>query len=381
MKTWIALFLAVAMALSLCACGGDKTTPDSTAPGESTPNSSAPDNSKPDDEQKDQNVTVSLLTEITVTEKNADTSTDTIKVTLEYDEDYNIIGAKNYFNGMLSMSTTYNKDVNKPLLEQEYDENGQKTYRQEFTYDTNGNRLTNYAYDAEGNIRWGYENTYNADGSVLTEKCFDSGNLVSEFLYTYDTDGKLEYQVAIWEDGSQDWSRFTYDEHGNKLTETTGCDDNLLYENTYENTYENGKLVEVKAYQDGDLSNHTRYDADGHVVLSVSYYAGSEISREENVYENGRLIRSTAHSGTEETYHLEDTYDAAGRLIERRVKYFATEEETQTYLYNDAGILIGMNSREGDTQISQHTITYESVTVSKALAEKIENIIHTLGII
>lgn len=381
MKKWIALFLAVILTLSLCACGGNETSPDSTAPGDSTPNSTAPDTGKPDDEQKDENVTASLLTEITVAEKNADGGTDTIKVTLEYDENYNIIGAKNYFNGKLTTSAVYNKDVNQPLLEQEYDDNGEKTFRQENTYDAKGNRLTNYAYDAEGNVRWGYEYTYNADGNVLTEKCFEGGALVSDFRYTYDADGRLEYLVAIWEDGSQDWSRFTYDEHGNKLTESTGCDDNWLYENTYENTYENGKLMEVKSYQDGDLSNHTRYDADGHVVLSVSYYAGSEISREENVYENGRLVRSTAHSGTEETYHLVDTYDAAGRLIERRIKYFATEEETRTYLYNDAGILIGINSREGDTQLSEHTMTYESVTVSGEQAEKIENIIHTLGII
>lgn len=387
MKKLIAIALSAVLALSLCACAGNG----GILGGEK--------------EEESKKVTASLLTELVMIEKNSDGDNDTMKAVLEYDEDYNIIGAKTYQNDTLLMEATYDKDMNKPLVQQEYDEDGSKTNHREYTYDDDGNELTNYYYDEDGEINWGYEYTYDADGNILTEKVYGEEGLESEVTYTYDADGNmltwtqsdgdrtvytynadglLEKEVSYYYDGEPgSWVTYTYDDHGNKLTQTNGygADENTSTTSyTYENTYDGDKLVEVKEYCEGELTSHSKYDADGNQILSVSYWSGEETYRTETTYENGKVSKEATYSSGDLTYCQENTYNANGKLTERNITYSDGETMRQVYTYNDSGDLASMKSYDGDELDGEYTLTYETVTVSKDVAKKIAAITAMLGI-
>lgn len=336
MKKIIAIALSAVLALSLCACAGNG----GILGGEK--------------EEESKKVTASLLTEIVMTEKNSDGDNDTMKAVLEYDEDYNIIGAKIYQNDTLLMEATYDKDMNKPLVQQEYDEDGDKSGRWEYTYD--------------------------ADGNVLTEKHYSGDELQGEYRYTYNADGKVETEISILGDGDESWTKYTYDEHGNVLTEKSGSGEEEYSSSTYENTYDGSKLTEVKVYSNGELSEHTKYDADGNEIWYASYYNGTETNRAEYTYENSKLVKLVRYSAGEEIYKQLNTYNADGKLTERSITYSDGEIFRQVYTYNETGDVTGMKAYDGDELSGEYTLTYESVTVSKETAKKIAAVVSMLGI-
>lgn len=333
MKKWIALTLSVILVLSLCACGdiGSKCP--------------APE---------DENVTVPLLTKANITNIYEDEEEKAESV-LEYDQNYNLIGNKTYQDGKLVNEITYDKDPYRPLVDQDYDEDGNKSERREYTYDKDGNQLSYTKYNEDGEVDWKYVYTYDEDGNMLTEQSY--------------TDDEMDYEIT-----------YTYDEHGNLLTERNenGEED---WENTYENTYENGKLTEVKAYCDGTLSGVTQYDSDGNEILSIRYFDEEEESRAEYTYENGKLVTSVDYWYGEESSRCEYTYDEDGKLIQEYACYNGSYEHKLTLTYNDNGNLVSMSRYSDGELVSEITLTYESVTVSKDIAKKIEKLISILGML
>jgi YD repeat-containing protein len=139
----------------------------------------------------------------------------------------------------------------------------------------------------------------------------------------------------------------------------------------YQNTYDKGKLTEVKAYRDGKLNSYSEYDADGNEILSISYHTdnGEEAFRCEYTYENGKLMAKVFyHEG--EPYREEYTYNAAGKLTE-----YKWGDNRHVITYDEAGNPIGIKCYENDELRSEYTLTYENVTVSKEMAEKLETVV------
>lgn len=356
MKKWIVLSLALIMALSLCACGKDT-------------------GGKKDDENRDEKVNASLFTEVLMSEKNSDGGTDTMKGIIEYDDEYNIIGTKTYTNDKLVYEVIYDKDPDKPLLNKSYDEDGNCTDKTEYTYDADGNCLectSTYEYDGQ-TVTSKHVNTYDANRNILTEKSYKNGKLNYECHYTYTADGNMEKQT-YFEDGVESAVyTYTYDEQGNVLTEK--LDGPLSgYVNTYENTYENGKLVEVKAYEDGVMFRMTKYDSEGNEILDISYDqdSGEEWTRMESAYENGKLIKEVEYYEGEEQCVSFYSYNAAGKLTERSYTYTGSDPQRRVYTYNENGDLVGLKAYMGDEMISEYTMTYESVSVSEEVAKRIQ---------
>jgi YD repeat-containing protein len=383
MKKWLAFALALVMLFSLCGCpktDDPKATDNST---ESTANnatdpttSTDPTNNNGDENtDKEEKVTVSLLNKVVFKDIYDDEYTTTEKVP-EYDENYNLIGVKTYRDGVLYSETTYDKDPSRPLVEQlveqDFTEDGIE-YRKEYTYDKNGNELTYTEYDDEGEILWQSTKTYDKDGNLLTEVdpyrekhyTYDaSGNKLSrddfyegewecKWLYTYTEDGKPESSIY---NSNDSWSVSTYDYYGNILEITQGFGDELTGDETttyYHNVYDNDTLVEVNVYQDDVLIGHRQYDSAGNETLYITYYVdGTEQSRDEHAYdENGKLIRSFS------------SYADGDLMI--------WEFET-IFTYNDNGDLIDISGYYYDELDSQSTLTYETITVPKEQAEKIE---------
>ena len=363
MKKLIAMLLALVMILSLCACDKKNST-------------------------EEELETAYLLTEISATQTDSEGKTHSMRGTVEYDDDYNVIGTKTYEDGKLSMETTYDKDMDKPLVEQEYDEDGKKTDRTEYTYDANGNRLErsgSYSYDGK-TTTFKEVCTYDANGNQLTEKSYSNGELEYEYTYTYTAFNKVATQIRRDNDGDETHSTYTYDEHENVIsckTERKFADrDSYSYEEIYENTYEGDKLVEVKCYNDGTLEEYTKYDANGNEILRVYYFGddGEESSRYETIYDaNGNVLRRI-EKWDEESNITTYTYNSKGNCIEAVETYGDEEKSRITYSYDDNGNCTGLKMvRDGNVQL-EYTATYKEVKVSKEAAEKIAAFTKKVGI-
>ena len=349
MKKWIALTLSVILALGLCACGDN------------------------DDGEKAENkkVTVSLLTEIVMVSEGD----DAMKAVLEYDEDYNLIGNKTYRDGELYMEVTYNKDISKPLIQQEYDEDGEKASRWEYTYDEDGSTLSHFRYDEDGEKQYGYTYTYDKDGNKLTEKYYDPDGLVSTYTYTYNEDGKVLTFVTTWPDNDDvHFREYTYNQQGDLVTEAHGYDDQVTGTTTYDHLYTGGKLVESTGYQDGEKFQMIQYDKDGNMTLKCEYADGDESTRTEYSYKNGKRTQQVYYSEGEEISRYLYTFNDDGNLTEQVSYYEGKELYKFTYAYDDSGNVVGMSNYNDGELSGEYTMTYESVTVSKETAKKIEKI-------
>ena len=363
MKKLIAMLLALVMILSLCACDKKNST-------------------------EEELETAYLLTEIGATQKDSEGKTHTMKATMKYDDDYNVIGTKTYEDGKLSMEITYDKDMDKPLVAQEYDEDGKKTDRTEYTYDANGNLLErsgNRNYNGK-NSTFKYIFTYDANSNMLTEKNYSNGKLENEFIYTYTAFNKVATEILRYSYGEEVHCTYTYDQHENKISETrTWQYDNgetRSTQTTYENTYDGDKLAEVKTYEDGKLESWEKYDANGNETLRVYYYGddGEESSRYETIYDaNGKVLKRI-EKWDEKSNITTYTYNSKGNCIEAVETYGDEEKSRITYSYDDNGNCTGLKMvRDGNVQL-EYTVTYKEVKVSKEAAEKIVAVTKKVGI-
>jgi YD repeat-containing protein len=271
-------------------------------------------------------------------------------------------------------------------VELTYDDNGEIIDPTENTYDEKGNCVEKIsAYTVDGKtVTLKRISTYDANGNVLTEASYEDGKLNYEQRYTYTADGKLARESYINSDGLEEsYTENTYDEQGNLLSVKV---DGMLsgsYE-TYENIYENGKLAEVKVYdqweQEGKLTRLVRYDAQGNITLRVGYDNGEEWSRTEYTYENGKLLKVVDYDDGEERYVELYTYNAAGKLTERSRSVTDGESQRSVYRYDEAGNITGFKRYEGDEVKADYTLTYETVTVSEAVAEQLRALVGSLAL-
>lgn len=361
MKKWIALCLAVIMALSLCACADSGKTEEK-------------DEAKEGDGEKVGIATTGKLTEMVILDDDGDTRH---KYTFSYDDNHNIIGEKLYEYGVLYIEKTYNKDIDKPLQEVIY-EGGKVQFQAEYSYDANGNCLEEKSTLFNGEARISRTiKTYDANGNVLTEKEYEGDELFCDYTYTYTATGKMATKVEVrYEENTEHYNTaFAYDEHDNLLSRTTVSNYGTSTD-TYENTYdENGKLVEVQVYNDGTLKTYKKYDTDGNLLVKSRYdYEGNEDNRIVYTYENGNLVKEVSYSGDEECTVEVRTYNAEGNLIELSYTDLSGTW-CKVYTYNQNGAVTGTKLYRNDELYEECFLIYENVTVSKETAEKMEEVI------
>lgn len=275
-----------------------------------------------------------------------------MKTVVEYDDAYNIIGAKMYMENKLYSEIILDAATTRPLSEKDYDEDGNVEYITSYTYDANGNELSNIRKDKDGNLIWSNTYTYTAEGWVATE----------EWSYG---------------DGEADWTKYTYDSHGNKISEKSGNGEEIWNEYTYENTYSGDKLTEVKSYRDGVLQELYCYDADGNPVLEIGYAEdGEEHYRSEKTYENGKLVLAVSRWSEDEGNRQEFIYNDAGELTEVRYTSFYEDEssESKTLITYDNGMAVNVKLYENGELEGEYFYNYKNEDISKEQAEKLAKI-------
>jgi len=165
-------------------------------------------------------------------------------------------------------------------------------YKDEFTYDSNGNNTqgNEYYWDGSQWVNYGkYEYTYDSNGNLTQEIDYylDASQWVNgwKYEYTYDTNGKLTQEIDYSWDGSQwvnEWkAEYTYNTNGNLTQEIEYYWDAsqwviyLKYEYTYDT---NGKLTqEIDYYWDGSQwvinggKYEYTYDTNGNLTQEIDY--------------------------------------------------------------------------------------------------------------
>lgn len=361
MKKWSALFLAMVMTLSLCACGKDgsghatdapttaptvpaKPTDPTYDPGSNGP--SKPENSGNDGPATPQTGNFNLLTEFVICYYDGDEREEE-KMELVYDEDYCLIGIKGYENGKLTGEMTFDKETGKMLTQVQYNADGGVDGTGVYTYDEKGNELSYVTTLSDGSKDFYRERTYTAEGW-------------------------LESSTYGWGEQSPCYREvYTYDDYGNKLTQLLYIDDACHSEITYENSYEDGKLRQIKTWQNGMLAWGESYDADGNLIAEDSYNDQGEVfSTTAYTYENGKLMLRSISSDGVESSRQEYTYNEAGQLVE--VCHF-DEGHTHgrdVYAYKN-GVLVNVKLYDHTELEGEYTLSYQRAEVSEELSEKL----------
>lgn len=218
----------------------------------------------------------------------------------------------------------------------------------EYKYDSEGRLISSNNYDIEyypdGQIKQiEYElgdllaqNEYAFDGSLVCTKLINSeGRMVYRDEYTYDAAGNATICVGYSADGTAktQWER-TFDEKGNETSikvYTWAGETAFRRVSTYD---ANGNLAGYKEYcGDGSLSfyKENTYDENDNILTSVSYSGDGQImGASEWTYDaDGRETFMAEYDGEGQAmYSRESVYDAAGNRVE-----FTENDPDGTYEY------------------------------------------------
>ncbi|MCM1092211.1 MAG: protein kinase, partial [Butyrivibrio sp.] len=269
-----------------------------------------------------------------------------------------------------------------------YDENGNQltelnqydwgSYEYTNTYDENGNRLT-LRGEIDGRLYSSEVNTYDANGNALTLTSMyyneDGTTTSSVYQYSYDADGnKLIQRYEYEKDGTLVESQeYTYDASGNELTMRWEKEKALyrLEEATYD--VAGNKLTEIVYNGDGTIYERTRYyyDEKGNMLSYTVYDADDKISyKGEYTYdEKNQEVTSVFYSSlfTDElklSTRQEYTYDEEGRKLTWLCIYYRNGgeiEEKTTYTYDEYGNLLTYDGYDYDSRriIESYSYIYD----------------------
>ena len=233
----------------------------------------------------------------------------------------------------------------------EYDELGRETKRSHVnvwdgettysssttTYDIWGN-LVREVYEETGDIITEYLYTYDAYGNQLSYT-YRSNYGETTAAYTYDADGNILRSVTTYDDGTSSGVEYIRDALGNTLKERGF---NSAGETTYTEEYtrdaQGRTLKSIYTNSDGSTSVYTyTYDAKGNLTRSeyTSDTYGSMIT--ENRYDKGgRLVRTetTGDYGGSFTSYL---YDDQDRLIRTEYSNYEDYHWISETFFDDQG--------------------------------------------
>lgn len=201
---------------------------------------------------------------------------------------------------------------------------------------------------------WSTECILNEKGQLLskTEKDAKSGKVKSLYEYTYDEEGNLlsEHSVTLY--GEADRSReYEYDKNGN-LISTRVYTDGKLYDKIFYEYDKNGNciklisdiVIEYKYDEKGNMTEETRYDEAGKVtsVRRYSYDRKGNNTRLELFEANGDLRLQTTN-----------TYNSSGKLLTTK----------ETYPDGDLKVLIKYKYDKMNNVLTETSETPEKITL------------------
>ncbi|MBQ7116699.1 MAG: hypothetical protein IJN88_00660 [Clostridia bacterium] len=221
-------------------------------------------------------------------------------------------------------------------------------------------------FDEEGNYTWENraEYTYDKDGNKLTEKIYTDDVLLSSAEYDYDSAGLTykKYETEYHDDGSS--IVYEYNESGDNLGYVVYDEKGNATEDVRSEyiTDEKGELIGEKVYENDILSKEMKYAAgnDGeedylYIVEAVLYNDDGSKSVEE-YDESGELIREAYYDSDGSrvySYDLEYFYDEEDNPTAIEKKENGVLKEKIIYEYDENGNIQYEKTYEGDRLVKE----------------------------
>ena len=206
-----------------------------------------------------------------------------------YSNDGNIVKAIFYDtrDGSVSYWTDYEYDNDDSLIVQTvYSTSGSRYSWVEYTYDINGNRISETQYFEDKRRSW-FEHTYDADGNCIETIYFKAdGTIIDWTKHKYDADGNEIEMAGYQEDGSVAWRReFENDFRGNKIKQTDFAADgeetaqhSFLYDDNGNCLEEFGKSISIGGTKVAEAPLYRyEYDSSGNRIKETICGAGGSI--------------------------------------------------------------------------------------------------------
>ena len=207
-----------------------------------------------------------------------------------------------------------------------------------YTYDKNGNVITEKTTDIETKQVWTTQYTYNKNNLVLTIKSTEpDGSVSRNVTYTYDANGRL---TTFGDYDNENYHDYTYDDKGNLLSDTSFVGGKVYTKDLY--TYTAG----------GNVFTHITQNADGKKDHEITY----------NYDKNGNTLTEMYYDGAGNSVWIIDyTYDDKGNMLTATEKDSDGTVTGYKYTYSNSGNLLSdEHSTYGKWGSGKFVYTYDS---------------------
>ena len=222
---------------------------------------------------------------------------------------------------------------------------GKELWGREYTYDGTGFCVSEREYSNIGSAAYSRVNTPDVLGRIESSVFTESDSSTYTVTYTYDEFDRCIREDVTHEDGTREYTEYTYNEQGNYLTLRQFIGDELVVDYAFSYTYDgSGNQVSMDEYLFGDLMYHVsmEYDEEGREIASVT-----------------NLVNGEVQSRTESTWD---------GLTETRLYFSGTDTEpfmVSVFTYDGNGNVVFEESRQGDTVLNRAEYIYEPFEVKK----------------
>ena len=222
---------------------------------------------------------------------------------------------------------------------------GQELWGTDYTYDDTGFCTQEREYSNIGSPAASRVNSPDPLGRIGSSLFTEADGSQRTVNYTYDEQDRCIREDVTYEDGTLEYTEYTYNEHGQYLTLKQYIVGELVVDYGFSYTYDGaGNLISRDEYLSGELLYHVSfaYDDQGREVGTVTSLVNGEVQS-----------RTESHwDGLTETRYFYSGEDAEPFMV-------------SVFTYDDAGNVVFEETRQGDTVINRAEYIYEPFEVKK----------------
>ena len=222
---------------------------------------------------------------------------------------------------------------------------GQELWGTDYSYDDSGFCTQEREYSNIGSASYSRVNSPDMLGRIGSSLFTETDGSQYTVFYTYDDFDRCVREDVTYEDGTQEYTEYTYNDQGQYLTLKQYIAGELIMDYSFSYTYDgSGRQVSMDEYLGGELMYHVTftYDDEGRETGTVTSLVNGEVQS-----------RTESHwDGLTET------------------RYFYSGEDTEPFMvsvftYDGNGNVVFEETRQGETVINRAEYIYEPFEVKK----------------